>query len=175
MHKFCFLLIFFCALGQAQPPRLELEPRGFAPVEVQIPATTNEKLIEVTKAWASEYNNRKSTSSNRKGYDVTDVTANALTVHAYKRNAFFYRERGQAFNHSIDYSLRFNFYESYYTVEFAVENIYIDNDKLIESDIPDYFTSSGRLKEGYDELETSLEANANEIVLSHYNFLINFR
>ena len=175
MHKSFLLLLFVFTLCYAQPPRLELDARGFAPVEVQIPTTVNEKLIEVTKAWAGEYNNRKSTSSNRKGYDVTDVTDNSMTVHAYKRNAFFYRERGQAFNHSIDYTLKFNFYETYYTVEFAVENIYIDNDKLIESDIPDYFTSAGRLKEGYDELETSLEANANEIVLSHYNFLISFR
>lgn len=175
MTKFCLFVLLVHALGHAQPPRLELEPRGFAPVEVQIPLTANEKLIEVTKAWAGEYNNRRSVGNRRGGHDITDVTANALTVHAYKRNAFFYRERGQAFNHSIDYSLKFNFYETYYTVEFTVDNIYIDNDKLIESGITDYFNSEGKLKEGYDELETSLEANVNEIVLSHYNFLISFR
>jgi len=173
--RLCLLFIFFVTLASAQPPRLELEPRGFAPVDVQIPATSNEKLIEVTKAWANEYNNRRSTGNRRRGYDVTDETTNALTIHAYKRNAFFYRERGMAFNHSIDYSLRLNFYETYYTIQFTVESIYIDNDKLIESDIQDYFTSDGKLKEGYDELETSLEDNVNEIVESHYNFVINFR
>lgn len=175
MSKFCLTLLLFCTIGHAQPPRLELEPRGFAPVEVQIPLTANEKLIEVTKAWAGEYNNRRSIGNRRGGHDITNVTANALTVHAYKRNAFFYRERGQAFNHSIDYSLNLTFYETYYTVEFTVDNIYIDNDKRIESGITDYFNSEGKLKEGYDELEASLEANVNEIVLSHYNFLINFR
>lgn len=164
---YMFLLLPVVTLAQ---PSLELEPSGFAPATVSIPTTPNDKLIELTKSWAQEYN-----KNNKRGYDITDVTDNSVTITSYKKNAFYYRNKGESFNHSIGYTMKLNFGEGTYTVTFSVDDIYFDNDKLLEYKIPDYFTDVGKLKEGYTGLDTSLEKNVNEIVLSHYNFLLNFR
>lgn len=161
------MLLPVVAFGQ---PSLELEPSGFAPVTVTIPTTLNEKLVDLTRAWAQEYNRR-----NDRGYDLINVTDNSITVSSYKKNAFYYRDRGQSFNLSINYSMQLTFSESSYTLTFTVTDIFADNDKLLEYKIPDYFTTEGKLKEGYDELDTSLKKNVNDIARSHYNFLINFR
>lgn len=164
---YLFLLLPVVTLAQ---PSLELGPSGFAQITVSIPATPNDKLIELTGSWAQEYNR-----GNSRGYDITDVTDTTITITSYKKNAFYYRDRGESFNHSIGYTTKLNFKEGNYTVAFSVNDIYVDNDKLLDYKIPDYFTAEGRLKDGYTGLDTSLEKNVNEIVLSHYNFLLNFR
>jgi hypothetical protein len=169
MHRLLCLFLLLPVMAAAQLA-LELEPSGFPPVTVTIPSTLNEKLVDLTRAWAQEYNRR-----NDRGYDFLDVTDNSITVSSYKKNAFFYRDRGQSFNLSINYTMQLTFSESSYTLAFTVTDIFADNDKLLEYHIPDYFTSEGKLKEGYDELDTSLEKNVNDIARSHYNFLINFR
>lgn len=164
---YMFLLLPVVTLAQ---PSLELGPSGFAPITVSIPATPNDKFIELTRSWAQEYNR-----GNNRGYDITDVTDNSITITSYKKNAFYYRDRGESFNHSIGYTMKLDFAEGSYTVAFSVNDIYVDNDKLLNYKIPDYFTDEGRLKDGYTALDTSLEKNVNEIVMSHYNFLLNFR
>ncbi|MCW4467512.1 hypothetical protein OGH69_00900 [Flavobacterium sp. MFBS3-15] len=167
MYRLVFLFLSVSAL--AQPPKMELEPYGFDPIEVSIPATPNDKLIEITTAWAQEFNRKES------GADVTEVTTNSLTISAYKRNGFFYRDRGETHSHRIHYSMKITFYENRYTVAFATDDIYSDGDKLITYKIPDYFTPEGKLKDGYTDLKPSLERTVNDIVTSHYNFIINFR
>jgi hypothetical protein len=169
MQKILFLLCFFAIASMHAQPRLELEPAGFAPIEISLPPTPNDKLIEVTKAWAKEYN------KGAKGYDFTNVTANSITINAYKKNAFFYRNRGEAFDHSINYTMKITFHENSYTLQFTVTDIFVGTDKLIEYKLPDYFTNEGKLKEGYDDLKPSLEKNVNDIVASHYNFILNYR
>lgn len=167
MYRLIFL--FLAAAALAQPPKMELKPNGFDPIEVAIPATPNEKLIEITKAWAQEANRSE------RGADVTEVTENSLTVSAYKRNGFYYRDRGETHNHRIRYSMKITFYENRYTLAFTVNDIYTDGDKLVSYKLPDYFTSEGKIKEGYTDLKPSLERTVNDIVTSHYNFIINFR
>lgn len=168
---FCFLTV---GAVQAQPARMELTPNGFDPVEVSIPNTTpTDKLVEVTKAWAAEYN--RFGKKSQRGFDATEVTDNTITILAYKKDAFFFRDRGEAFEHKIRYTLQFTFSPGNYTVAFNVVDIYGRSDTLLEYKLPDYFTSEGKLKEGYTELDTSLENTVNDIVNSHYNFLINFR
>lgn len=167
MYRLFLFLISFTAL--AQPPKMELKPYGFDPIDVALPDTPNDKLIEVTKAWAYEFNKRE------QQVDITDVTANSMTVSAYKRNGFYYRSRGEAHEHKIRYTMKIAFYGSRYTLAFTVEDIYADGDALIDYKLPDYFTSAGNLKEGYTDLRESLERTVNDIVTSHYNFMINFR
>lgn len=169
MQRLLCLVILLPAVVFGQPS-LQLEPSGFAPVTVNIPTTLNEKLIDLTRAWAQEYNRR-----NKQGYDVLDVTDNTVTISSYKKNACYYRDRGESFNLSVNYTMQFTFSESSYTLAFTITDIFADNDKLLEYKIPDYFTPEGRLKEGYDELDNSLEKNVNDIARSHYNFLVNFR
>lgn len=166
----CTLLFCLsCFISTAQPPRLELTPGGFEPVTVQIPATPAEKLIELSKNWAAETNKR------RRGYDITNVTANTVTVSAYKRNAFYYRNRGESYDFRIRYDMAFTFNNDSYAVAFRVVDIYAKDDNVQKTGLGNYFTSDGRLKEGFEEVEPSLEATVNSLVNSHYNFLINFR
>lgn len=166
---FKILLFLTTAFATAQPPRMELTPAGFAPITVDIPQTMPEKLVDLTNNWAYEYNLRQG------GYDATNVTENTITITSNRENAFFYRERGEAFDHEIRYEMHFTFNDGgSYTLNFVIIEIY-SRDKLIDYNIPDYFTSEGRLKEGYEELEPSLETTVNNIVRSHYNYIINFR
>lgn len=169
MSRILSLLAFFCTIAVvAQPPRMELLPTGFAPITVNLPATMPEKLIELTQRWAYEYNLRE------EGFDATNITANTITITANKDNAFFYRERGEAFDHEIRYEMNFTFNDGNYTLAFVITDIF-SRDKRLEYNIPNYYTSAGRLKSGYEELEPSLETTVNNIVRSHYNFIINFR
>ncbi len=167
MHKLLFLFLSVSAL--AQPPKMELQPSGFDPVDVSIPSIPGDKFIDITKAWAQEYNKRE------QGVDITNVTANTITVSAFKKNAFFYRNRGEAHEHKIRYTMKITFQDSRYTVAYIVDDIYADGDALAKYKIPDYFTSAGKLKEGYTDLKPSLERTVNDIVTSHYNFILNFR
>lgn len=169
MQKFTllFLLITSCLCAQ---PSLELTPTGFEPVEVSIPALPNEKLIELTKSWASEVN-RKLKSK----YDITDVTENSLTITGYKKNAFLIRNKGETFEYAIGYSMKVSFSQNSYTLRFIVNDIYTNQDRLVQYKIPDYFNSQGELKEGYDQLKPTLEKTVNDLAVSHYNFIMNFR
>lgn len=167
MMKKLFLSVFFISAVMAAQPKMELQPYGFDPVEIDAPSMNSEKFIELTQNWAMEYNRREGR------YDVTGVSNNTITVSAYKKKAFFYRNLGEAFEHKIRYSIDFSFNGSTYTLAFKVIDIY-SNDKLLEYKIPDYFTSDGKFKDGYAEIEQSLESSVNDIIRSHYNFLVNF-
>lgn len=163
------LCLFAITAVNAQPPILELTPRGFEPTQAEIPATPNEKLIEVSRAWATEVNRRQ------KGFDITEVTDNAMTISAFRKNAFFIRNKGEMFEYAIRYSMKLNFNTTSYTMQFIVTDIYTDVDVLVKYKLPDYFTSDGKLKEGYDNLKPSLERTVNELAISYHNFIVNFR
>ncbi|MDV6168013.1 hypothetical protein R1T16_06225 [Flavobacterium sp. DG1-102-2] len=169
MHKLFTLLCFIVAITVQAQPNLELTSRGFEPVEAEVPSTPNEKLITTSENWAREFNRRQ------KGVDITGVTANSMSISAFKKNAFFIRSKGEMYEYTIHYTIKLKFNVSSYTLQFNVNDIYTDADKLVKYKLPDYFTSDGSLKEGYSELKPSLERTVNEIVTSHYNYLINFR
>lgn len=166
--KVLISLLFFFILAQAQPPRLELAPGGFEAISIPFPATPTEKFIELTQSWAAEFNRRED------GFDATNITVNSITITANKDNAFYYRERGEAFDFKIRYAMEITFTDAGYNLKFSVPEIYSD-EKRIDYTLPDYFTADGRLKEGYDELERSLEATVNNIVTAHYNYILKLR
>lgn len=166
MKNFILPFFFITAVIAAQP-QMEMQPYGFDPIKIDAPPMNSEKFIELTQNWAMEYNRREGR------YDITGVSSNTVTVSAYKNRAFYYRNLGEAFEHKIRYSIDLTFNGSTYTLNFKVIDIY-SNDKLLEYKIPDYFKSDGKLKDGYAEIEQSLESTVNEIVRSHYNFLANF-
>lgn len=170
-----YSLLCFLAFGvaSAQPPAMKLGQGGYEPIEVTIPATSADKFIELTKSWALE---RERRSPDRgKGSDITGVTGSTITVSGYKRNAFFYRNLGETFEHRIDYAMKITFSENSYNLTFNVTQIYTDSDVPVKSGITDYFTSDGKLKDGYTDLDTSLNTTVNEMVQSHYNFILNHR
>lgn len=170
MKNFVYLFFYFMVLGKLYAqPKLELLPHGFEPVTVDIPEITSEKFIDLAKNWAVFYNR----NGNR--YDVSEVTSNTITVSALKKNAFFYRNKGETFNYNIEYDVKLNFYGNYYTLLFIVKNIYTDDNVLIQSSISDYFDSNGNLKEGFNEVKPSLEKNVNGISKSLHNYITNYR
>lgn len=157
----------------AQPVTMKLSQSGYEPIDISIPSTPNDKLIELTKSWAVERERRNPDFGKRS--DITGVTENSITVSGYKKNAFFYRNLGETFIHQIDYAIKIVFKENSYNLTFTVTQIYTDSDVPVKYNIADYFTSNGTLKEGYKELDTSLNKTVNEMVLSHYNFIVNHR
>ena len=170
MQKTLIILFLFSAtLLKAQPPKVSLQPYGFDPIEVTIPSTKNKKLVALSSDWAYEYNRRKD------GSDVTNVTDNSLTISAYKRNAFFYRSRGETYYQKIRYTINITFYTDRYELQFKVNEIYADDEVRLDYALPDYFDSEGNLKDGYDGLKNSIEETVNDIIMSHYNFIMNYR
>jgi len=167
---FCLLVFGFTS---AQPPKMILNAGGFKAIDVSIPATKPEKLVSLTKTWATERERRRIDQD--KGYDFTDVTNNTITVTGFKKNAFYYTNLGEQFEHRIEYTMKLTFYENHYTLAFNVTQIYIDNNVPVQSTLADYFKGDGTLKEGYTNLDTSLEATVNTIVQSHYDTLMNYR
>ncbi len=164
---FGIVCFFITTFALAQPPQMELSRSGFPKVDVSIPATKNEKLIELSKSWALE-------TYKRGGYDVTDVTENSMTISAIEKRAFYYRNKGEGYDHDINFDMKLTFYGNRYSVQLFVKQIFADGVK-IEYTIPDYFTSDGSLKEGYADVKPSLEATANTILKSYYNYITNFR
>lgn len=170
MKLFSFILFFTASfVAYAQTPKLVLQPGGFDAVSVTIPSTANEKLIELSKNWATQYKRRK------QGIDVSNVSANSMLITGFKKNAFFYSNKGETFYHKIKYDMHLTFNNNSYTVQFNVSDIYIDDDVLLEYKLPDYFTSEGNLKDGYNTLKTSLEDTVNDMITSHYNFIVDYR
>ena len=145
--------------------KMEMTPKGFATVKIDRPAKTLEKLIEKTQSWASYYNR-----NNRYSFDVYDISENTVSIDAFKENAFYYRNRGEAYQHRIKYSMRVEFIESFYTITFAVKDIYSGNN-ITKLTVAEFYASDGRLKEDYEEVKPSLEYTANSIINDFATFL----
>lgn len=142
--------------------QFELTPNGFDAVEITRPNRTNEKLIELTKAWADYYH--------RHGHDAYNVTANSIDIDAFKDNAFFYHNLGELFTHRIRYTMRFNFTDEVCRVRFIVKEIYVKK-TLIKMTPADFFTPDGMLKDDMDEAKASLEKTANNALASFAKFI----
>lgn len=142
--------------------KLEMTPQGFAPVEIPRPQRTNEKLIELSRDWAANYNRRE--------HDVYDVTASSMKIDAVRQNAFYYRNRGETYHSNIRYTLAVDFGENNLTITFSVKDIFV-RQTLIEKTIADFFASDGRLKSEFLEVKPSLEETVNEIVGSYTTFI----
>ncbi|KOS06246.1 hypothetical protein AM493_09540 [Flavobacterium akiainvivens] len=154
---------------RAQPAEAQVSNRGIEPFETAMPAMLPERFIDITKAWAQAFTRKDG------GYTASDVTANSITISAFKKNAFRYQNTGETVENKIRYSLVISFTQSSYTLKFVVSDIYGDNDVLLTYKLPNYYKPDGTLKEGYDGLETSLKATINEIVQSHYSYVVNYK
>lgn len=168
--KFIFFIFFLFSFNFIQgQPKTELTLDGFTHVTFSMPVISGEKFIELTKHWAVSFN------KNNEGGETTEISGNSVTVHAYRKNAFFYRNKGETFYYKIGYSIRFDFSENDYTASFVVKDIYTDRDVLIQSTLNDYYTSEGIVKEGFEDVKISIETTVNKILQSHYNFIINYK
>lgn len=155
-------LFFWMTLSFAQT-KLEMTPKGFAPLEIKMPNKPISKLVASSKEWASYYN--------KNGYDVFDVTENSLSIEALNVNAYYNYNRAVKYNYDIRYILKIVFREDKkYTLTFTVKEIYTDSVPL-KSTIADFFTPQGNLKEDYKDVKPSLENTVNKIVKSYTNFI----
>jgi hypothetical protein len=153
----------------AQPPEMEVTRGQFTAFTVSMPAMPQEKFIEINKAWAHGFTRRSG------DFDASNVTGSSITISALKRNAFRYQNVGETVEVKIRYSLEITFTGNSYTLKFVVNDLYGDNDTLLDYKLPDYYKADGTLKDGYDGLESSLEDTVNEIVQSHYDYIVNYR
>ena len=160
-----FIAILFLLTGSLiwSQPKLEMTPTGFAPIELQTPNLTTEKLIEKSRAWAAYYN--------KNGFDVFNVTENSLAISALNENAYFYRNIGVPYYYNIRYNMTIVFKDNNtYTLSFEVKEIYA-KEVLVKTTIADFFTPDGKLKEDFKEVKPSLEKTVNRIVKSYTRYL----
>jgi hypothetical protein len=157
------LLILLQTTFNFGQPSSELTVDGFTPVEIPRPNRTNEKLLEMTQAWADNYNRKNP-------YDVYDVTENSVRIDGFRDNAFFYRSLGESYYHRIKYTIKIDFLEKTCTLNFGVKEIYAKK-TLLENSVTAYFNPDGTPKEDMDDVKPSLEATANKILRSYAEFI----
>lgn len=156
-------LIFFTISNYAQI-KVEVTQNGIEPNSYteKIPTMTDERFIELSQIWAPEFSRGNS--------NITEVTANSLTIDAFRDNAFLYRNKGETFLHNIKYQLKVTKNGDSYTASFKILEIYARK-VLLKSTITDYFLPNGNLKEGFEEVKPSLERSLNIILNSYDRYL----
>ena len=156
-------LIFFTISNYAQI-KVQVTQNGIEPNSFteKIPPMTDERFIELSQIWASEFSGGNANN--------TEVTTNSLTIDAMRDNAFLYRNKGETFLHNIKYQLKVTKNGDSYTTSFKILEIYARK-VLLKSTITDYFLTNGNLKEGFEEVKPSLERSVNIILNSYDRYL----
>ena len=156
------IMLLFISVLWSQP-KVEMTPRGFAPVEIPTPNITLEKLIQNSKAWAAFYN--------KNPYDVYNVTENSLAIDGLIENAYFYRNLGETYYYNIKYTLLIVFKDdNKYTLTFTIKEIFA-KEVRVKTTIADFFTPDDKLKEDYKEVKPSLERSANKLIKSYADYI----
>jgi len=167
MKNFYPFILFFTTILSFGQSKSELLPNGtFPPVEENIKPMTNEKFVDGARLWIGEFS--------RGEYDITEVTENSLTIDAFRDNAFLYTNRGESFPHKVKYQLKITKNGNKYSANFKVTEIYTKK-TILESTLADYFTSDGKLKEGFEEVKPSMDRTVNIILGSFYRSTASYR
>nr|WP_322624366.1 hypothetical protein [uncultured Flavobacterium sp.] len=161
------LLFLFTSVCFAQPT-VTLVNGTLSDIEVKIPEIESKKFIDLTKAWVTE--------AKRSGQvlDMSNVSSGSLTISGYKHNAFNYRERGETHWHDAKVVMQVRFSNTAMSIKITLPELFTNGGKPIQYTLPDYF-ADGKLKDGYEGLQKSLEENLNRIVRSYYNFIVNYK
>lgn len=164
MKKHLITLLLLCAIPAFSQINLELQPQGFPSVTIKRPPVPEDKLIEAVRNWVATYNEK-----NQYGYDITEVSNAGMTIDAYKRNAFYYRNRGELYQHRIRYTMRLEFGETI-KIQFSVKEVYAQKN-LTTLQVSDFFLPDGRLKDDYLDAKPSLEKTTNSILNNFVDFM----
>ena len=158
-----FALFFFVTVISAQT-NIELTPQGFMTVESKSPNKPLDQLIRDSKSWAPFYN--------KKGYDISEVTENSLTIDAKVENAYHMYNVGVKYNYDITYKLKIAFDTSTntYSLKISVKDIFTEN-IAVKTTTADFFTADGKVKDDYRDAKPLLEKTINKIVKSYINFM----
>ena len=164
MKRFLQYFLIFSAFSTYAQIKVEVTPNGINPNQIQetIPLMTDERFMELSQMWIAEFSRGES--------NITEVTANSLTIDAMRDNAFLYRNKGETFLHNIKYQLKISKNGDTYTSSIKILEIYARK-VLLESTIADYFLPNGNLKEGFEEVKPSLERSLNIILNSYDRYL----
>lgn len=153
--------VFYCCLMFSQES-VELTSNGYPALTIVKPAIPLENLVEASRSWALSYN--------KNGADVYEVTSSSLKIDALRQNAFFYYSLGDRYSFDIKYTLAVEFGDINYTLKFTVKEIYTDG-KLLKSNLGNYFTPEGKLKQGFEEIKPSLDITVNRLLSSFVTYL----
>lgn len=156
MKKLLLLLALIPMMISAQN-KMELTPQGFQSFDIPRPDVPLDKLENRIRAWVMAYNEK-----NEFGYDIYEVSEAGLKIDAYKMNAFYYRNRGETFQHRIKYSLKIDYLDRNLRVKFSVLEVYMGKNR-VDLDPLKFFDTDGKLKSDYLDAKPSLEKTAQKI------------
>src|SRR5690606_39711785 len=105
--------------------------------------------------------------------DLYDVTETSFKIDGHRPNAFYYRNRGEAFYHRIKYTIHVQIQDLVYTTGFSVKEIYTSK-VLTNMTTADFFAADERLKEEYLDAKPSLDKTANGILRSFTNYMATY-
>jgi len=160
-HLKIFLLLFV-GICSAQN-NLELTPQGFASLEIQTPNKPLNQLIEASKFWAPYFN--------KKGYDLSELTENSLTIDAKILNAYHTYNVGVKYNYDIAYTLKIVFESNKtYRLKISIKEIYTES-IAVKTTIGDFFSTDGKVKNDFKDAKPSLENSINKVLKSYSSFI----
>jgi hypothetical protein len=163
MKNLLQIAFFFVITLSSAQVKLELTPRGFSPIEVELPKKSFDKIVEISKSWSSIYNTKVA--------DVYDVTQTSLSIGALNENAYYYWNLGVKYNYDIKYIMTIKVKEdNKYVLTFKVNEILTDH-VLTKTTTADFFNADGNVKQEFEESKTSLESTVNKIVNSYLDFI----
>ncbi len=162
------LSLFIFLFSTSVHAQLTLSPSGFNSVTVEKPNKTDDKFIELSRSWAAMYN-----QDINYPYEIANVTANSFDIDGQQPNAFYYRNRGEAFYHRVKYSMHIELKDKTYTIKYVAKEIYTSN-VLTEMTTSSIFAPDGRLKEEYLDVKPSFEKSVNSIVKSFVDYMATY-
>ncbi len=160
------ILLLWCSLCFAQP-KVVIDNGTIPDVDLGIPNVDAKKITDLTKAWVTEVQRSGET------LEVSNISSGGLTISGYKRNAFYYRDRGETHWQDAKVVMQVTFSNTAMSIKITLPELYTNQGKPIKYTLPDYY-ANGKLKDGYEGLESSLQDNLEKIVRSYYNFIINY-
>lgn len=162
MKPLLTLFAFFTfALGVSQN-LVEMTPKGFQPIKVATASKPIEQLIELSKSWAN---------ANKYGADASDVTANSLTITGFKPLAAYYYNVGVKYNYDLRYEIKVVFQpDQTATLTFDAKEFYA-NEVLTKTQVADFYTPEGKLKDDYRDVKPSLETTVDRLLRSYSSII----
>lgn len=165
MKLLLFLLFSAACFSQ---PTVTVANGTLPDIDAKLPNVDTKKFKDLTKAWITEVQRSGET------LEVSNISSGSLTISGYKRNAFYYRERGETHWQNAKVVMQVSFTSTLMTIKITLPELYTKEGTPLKFTLP-YYYANGKLKEGYDGLETSLEENLTKVVRSYYNFIVNYQ
>lgn len=168
MKKFifslCLLFISISAFSQ-DIPQLKLTKDGVAPLNIEVKELSQNTIYDKSLMWVNE------NYLNPKDAIKENIENEHLEILGFKRKAWWYKSMGiKNYNHMY-YTLKLNFNEGSFKVEYIIGEFFINEGISAQYDYRMFFKKDGTVRKQYVDAIASLELTMNNQLISLYNYV----